>query len=213
MDKISLGESSSLTEVQELSQDEIMRRNIEAVLDSHHKAVGPPGRHSRIADWVTKFSGSMVFFWVNLLWFAIWILHNLEIITLPGFEQFDPFPFSLLTLIVSLEAIFLSVFVLITQNNQAKISDRRAELDLQINLLAEQKIVKVLDMLDGVREQLNEMDNSFHLPKDPVVTAMKESPLPEQVLEALDKTEPAASKETKSENTGAARRQTPGAKR
>jgi uncharacterized membrane protein len=85
----------------------------------------------RIADRVTAFSGSMTFVYLHVLWFAVWIVANVT-----GW-RFDPFPFGLLTLIVSLEAIFLSTFVMISQNRESARSDLRAELDFETNALSE----------------------------------------------------------------------------
>ncbi|MCI0444340.1 DUF1003 domain-containing protein, partial [bacterium] len=99
----------------------------------------------KVDDQVTDFTGSVAFLVINSLWFIVWIVINLNLI--PGIKAFDPFPFALLTMTVSLEAIFLSIFVLITQNRQSKIADLRQEIDLQINMIAEEEITKVMQML------------------------------------------------------------------
>jgi uncharacterized membrane protein len=85
----------------------------------------------RIADRITAFSGSMAFVYLHVLWFAVWIVLNVT-----GWA-FDPFPFGLLTLVVSLEAIFLSTFVMISQNRESARSDLRAKLDFETNALSE----------------------------------------------------------------------------
>ena len=90
-------------------------------------------------------------------------------------------------MIVSLEAIFLSTFVLISQNRLAAAGEKRAELDLQINLLAEQKATKVLDMLDQITEQLDQVGSRFNFKPDPEVKALKVSPEPEEVLQVIEK--------------------------
>ncbi len=113
---------------------------------------------------------------------------NLGVINIPRLSGFDPFPFGLLTMIVSLEAIFLSTFVLISQNRSNRLSERRAELDLHVNLLAEQKTAKVLDMLDTIAHQLNSMSDHFHFTPDPEVDALKVSPDPQDVLAAIEDT-------------------------
>jgi uncharacterized membrane protein len=82
------------------------------------------------------------------MWFAVRILANVGWF---GIEPFDPFPFGLLTTIVSLEAIFLSTFVLVSQNRQSAIADRRAQLDLQINLLAEYEVTRLLKLQDAIQ--------------------------------------------------------------
>ncbi len=98
----------------------------------------------RVADEINETFGSITFFFWNLIFFVVWIALNINII--PGAIPFDPYPFGLLTMIVSLEAIFLSVFVLVSQNRQAKIADLREEIDLQINMIAEKEITKLIHM-------------------------------------------------------------------
>jgi uncharacterized membrane protein len=85
----------------------------------------------RVADQITAFSGSMGFVYIHVIWFALWCIGNLI------WWRFDPFPFGLLTLIVSLEAIFLSTFVLLSQNRESARSDMRAESDFETNVLSE----------------------------------------------------------------------------
>jgi uncharacterized membrane protein len=92
-------------------------------------------REDRIADGATAFSGSMAFVYLHTAWFAVWLLLNLGVFG--SAAVFDPFPFGLLTLIVSLEAIFLSTFVLISQNRQALRADVRSELDYETNVRSE----------------------------------------------------------------------------
>lgn len=97
----------------------------------------------KMADKITKFSGSMSFIYLHILIFTSWIAYNLGSHT----NGFDPFPFGLLTLIVSLEAIFLSTFVMLSQNRQSKQADLRAELDYEINVKAEQEISEIKELL------------------------------------------------------------------
>lgn len=98
----------------------------------------------KLADDINSSFGSVSFFFGNLIFFIVWIALNINVI--PGISPFDPFPFGFLTMIVSLEAIFLSIFVLMSQNRQAKIADLREEIDLQINRIAEKEITKLLQM-------------------------------------------------------------------
>jgi uncharacterized membrane protein len=105
----------------------------------------------RLADILTRFSGNMWFVYVHVAWFAWWIADNNGWI--PG-RVFDPFPFGLLTLIVSLEAIFLATFVLISQNRAAVVADMRADLDLQIDLLAEYEVTRVLRLVAAIGKKL-----------------------------------------------------------
>ncbi len=99
----------------------------------------------RLADWMTGTFGSMTFLILNTVFFLTWILINTGNIN--GIEPFDPFPFNLLTTVVSLEAIFLAIFVLISQNRTVKVDDLREEIHLQINLIAEKEITKIGQML------------------------------------------------------------------
>jgi uncharacterized membrane protein len=104
----------------------------------------------KVADFFTKFFGSLTFALIHLAWFIIWIVWNMGWINL---KPFDPYPFGLLTMIVSLEAIFLAILVLVSQNREAKIDRLRAEVDLQINLTAEQEITKILSLLKVLLER------------------------------------------------------------
>lgn len=105
----------------------------------------------RIADWIAWFSGSMAFLILNGGWFVIWIAIN----TLPlGIPAFDPFPFGLLTMIVSLEAIFLSCFVLISQNRQAQKDKVRADIEYEVNIKAELEIAHLHEKTDRIYENM-----------------------------------------------------------
>lgn len=106
----------------------------------------------KIADFLTEYFGTVSFFILNLLWFFIWIFLNVGVV--PGLPPFDPYPFGLLTMIVSLEAIFLSIIVLISQNRASHIDSLREELDLKVNIRAEEEITKVINMLDEIHDHL-----------------------------------------------------------
>ena len=98
----------------------------------------------RIADFITARLGTMSFLLINVFWFFSWVTINLGYI--PGVSIFDPFPFGLLTMTVSLEAIFLAIVVLISQNRSAKIDDLREEIELQINTISEEEITKMIEL-------------------------------------------------------------------
>lgn len=100
----------------------------------------------RVADFMTKVFGSIIFITLNFLLFAGWIFVNIGWV--PGVEIFDPFPFGLLTTAVSLEAIFLAIIVLISQNRASKVADLREEVDLHIDIISEQEITKVLHLVN-----------------------------------------------------------------
>lgn len=106
----------------------------------------------KIADFLTESFGTVVFLSINAIWFGIWIIINTGLI--PGIVPFDPFPFGLLTMIVSLEAIFLAIIVLISQNRSSNVEDLREEIDLQINVRTEEEVTKILILLDRIHDHL-----------------------------------------------------------
>jgi uncharacterized membrane protein len=142
-----------------------------------------------MADAIAQFCGSFTFVWVHLIWFIAWIVINV----IPGLPKFDPYPFTFLTLIVSLEAIFLSTFILISQNQDARISERRNHLDLQINLLTEQENTKVLKLLQNIAEKVG-----ANLPDDPSLQVLEQSTRPEKLVKQIEEAaEKAEQKQTR----------------
>jgi len=133
----------------------------------------------RIADKISSFAGSMLFLWLHVLWFAIWIFVN------GSGVGFDPFPFNFLTMTVSLEAIFLSTFVLISENRQALLSDKRAKLDLQVNMLSEQEVTKLISMVAEISERLGISVD------DPEVERMQEPTHVRNLADHMEKVEAA----------------------
>jgi uncharacterized membrane protein len=129
---------------------DIIERNINTMAEVRAAEREHATLQDRLADGLTRFSGNMWFVYLHVVWFAWWIAQNEGWI---GHQRFDPFPFGLLTLIVSLEAIFLSTFVLISQNRAATVADMRADLDLQIDLLAEYEVTQVLQLVRAVGEK------------------------------------------------------------
>jgi uncharacterized membrane protein len=129
---------------------------------------------------IANFCGSMTFVWVHVVWFAGWILLNL----VPGVKHFDPFPFTFLTLVVSLEAIFLSTFILISQNHDTRISERRNHLDLQINLLSEQENTKMIMMLQAIARKVG-----AEIQEDQDMTVLAQDTELEKVVELIEQQE------------------------
>lgn len=105
----------------------------------------------KLADMMVRIFGSMGFLIGNVVWFVIWVIWNTGMI--PGLEPFDPFPFELLTTIVSLEAILLAIFVLISQNREARVTELREETDLQLDILSEKELTKMMRMLSLLLEK------------------------------------------------------------
>lgn len=107
---------------------------------------------TRIADKLTNFCGSTYFLMFHVVFFTFWILVNTGFF--PFLEAYDEFPFGLLTMIVSLEAIFLAIFVLVSQNRSAYISTVRDEVHMRVNLIAEEEITKILEVLAEMRKEM-----------------------------------------------------------
>jgi uncharacterized membrane protein len=134
----------------------VIKRNIRTIIHLRTKAAHERSLQGRIADAITSFSGRMIFAYVHIVWFGIWILLNTGRF---GVSVFDPFPYGLLTMVVSLEAIFLSTFVLISQNRLSEETERRADLDLHIGLLTEHELTRVLQMLDIIQDKMGIVDH------------------------------------------------------
>lgn len=133
------------------SVDELTRRNVEIIRELEEAAKRERTKSDLVAEAIARFCGSMTFVWVHVIWFGVWIILN----SVPGVRHIDPFPFTFLTLVVSLEAIFLSTFILISQNHDTKISERRNHLDLQINLLSEQENTRMIEILKAIAAKLD----------------------------------------------------------
>jgi uncharacterized membrane protein len=134
----------------------VIERNIRTIIHLRTKDSQARSLQSRIADSITSFSGRMIFAYVHIVWFGLWILVNTGQFGVPAF---DPFPYGLLTMVVSLEAIFLSTFVLISQNRLSEETERRADLDLHIGLLTEHELTRVLQMLDAIQDKMGIIDH------------------------------------------------------
>jgi uncharacterized membrane protein len=132
--------------------DSAVAENIETILRLENAELQRRTWSDMVADAIAEFTGSMPFVVLHLAWFAAWATWNTAL--LPFGRPFDPFPFQLLAMIVSLEGVLLVTFVLIKQNRMAYLSDRRAHLDLQINLLTEREVTHVLRLLQRVAERL-----------------------------------------------------------
>jgi uncharacterized membrane protein len=134
----------------------------------------------KLADFMTSKFGSPVFLFFNILLFAVWLIINLEFVE--GIIPFDPFPFSLLTTAVSLEAIILAIFVLISQNRTAKIDDLREETELQLNIIAEKEVTKLIKMMALLLEK-----QGIDLSQDPELHKMLRPISEEEIEKRLEK--------------------------
>lgn len=133
-------------------EDTVTDKNIKAIASLEKRAAQSHTYGERVAGKITRIAGSVLFVVIHTVWFALWIAANANLI--PGVMPWDPFPFSFLTLVVSLEAIFLSLLVLMSQNRLTRDADKRAQLDLQINMLAEQESTATLQMLEKICQHL-----------------------------------------------------------
>ena len=157
--------------------EELTRHNVEAMRKLEELYKANRGFADRVAEFVARFCGSIVFVWIHVGLFTVWILWNV----LPMLPHFDPYPFTFLTLCVSLEAIFLSSFILIAQNYEMRITERRNQLDLQINLLAEQENTKMLQLLDRVAKKVGVYDED-----DPEVAVLEQATRPEMLAKQIE---------------------------
>lgn len=128
-----------------LSHQETVQRRRKAIKSFKAKADAKRSITEKFADFLTAKFGTVTFLALNFLWFAIWIPINTG--QVPGVKPFDPFPFGLLTMIVSLEAIGLAIIVLISQNREAKISELREEIQLQLNTISEGEVTKLINLM------------------------------------------------------------------
>lgn len=105
--------------------------------------------YDHISDWITAFCGSMAFVFLHVLWFGFWIIANMG--RIPNVPVFDPFPYGLLTMVVSLEAILLATFILISQNRAGGRSELRSEYDYQVDLKSEKHLAEILELMKEMR--------------------------------------------------------------
>ncbi|MBL6082709.1 DUF1003 domain-containing protein [Belnapia sp. T18] len=155
-----------------------LKRNIQALENRRREETAGATREERIAEAITRFTGSMVFVYIHLVLYGAWILVNLGFI--PGVPQFDP-SFVVLAMEASVEAIFLSTFVLISQNRMATAADKRADLDLQISLLTEHELTKLSELVVAIAERLDIQANA-----DPELQEVQRDVAPEAVLDEIE---------------------------
>ena len=159
----------------------VVGRNIEALVEHNRQADAKRTAEQRIADAITRFTGSMKFVYIHVAIYGAWILMNLGWI--PG-PHFDP-TFVVLAMVASVEAIFLSTFILITQNRMSVMAERRAELDLQISLLAEHEITRLLNLVDEIASRMQ-----TESARSPEVEGLQQDIAPQDILREMEKREP-----------------------
>lgn len=170
-----------MSDRQVISKDHTKARSSHKLLKSFKAQVDLHRSPSeKFADFMTDLFGSIWFLTLNIVWFLTWVILNTNII--PGLKAFDPFPFGLLTTIVSLEAIVLAIVVLISQNRAAKIADLREEIDLQFDITSESEITEVLKLLTLLLEK-----NGIDVSKDQRVKHMLKPVTREKIQLTLQK--------------------------
>jgi uncharacterized membrane protein len=155
----------------------VVDRNIVALLERRREDELRKSRQDRIADRVTRFTGSMLFVYIHLTLFGSWIVINLGWTPVP---RFDP-SFVVLAMIASVEAIFLSTFVLISQNRMQAQADKRADLDLQVSLLAEHEITQLITLVTEIARRMD-VDAAKH----PELHELAQDVAPERVLDHIE---------------------------
>jgi uncharacterized membrane protein len=160
---------------------DLINQNVETIAELYARSERRASLHQKAIERVTAFLGRPVFVYFILLFVAVWILINL-VIAHSGWRSFDPPPFYWLEGIISLSALLMTTVVLITQNRQKRLTEQRRHLDLQVNLLAEQKVTKLIIMVEELRRDIPSVKNRH----DPEVEAMKESVDPHTLLATLN---------------------------
>jgi uncharacterized membrane protein len=159
----------------------VVDKNIRALLSRRNQEERSKRLQDRIADAISRFTGSMTFVYIHLIGFGLWIIINLGWTPLPAF---DP-TFVILAMFASVEAIFLSTFVLITQNRMAAQADRRADLDLHISLLAEHEVTRLITLVSAIAERMG-IEPPVNKPE---LAELEKDVDPEKVLERIEETE------------------------
>jgi uncharacterized membrane protein len=155
-----------------------LRRNIQALEDRRRQEAAAAPTEARVAEAITRFTGSMRFVYVHLALYGAWIAVNLGMV--PGVARFDP-SFVVLAMVASVEAIFLSTFVLISQNRMATAADKRADLDLHVSLLTEHELTKLVELVTAMAERAGVRANA-----DPEIEEIKKDVAPEAVLDEIE---------------------------
>jgi uncharacterized membrane protein len=159
-----------------------LERNIQALSDRRKREEKQATTQEKLAEAITRFTGSMLFVYIHLAIFGFWIIANLGLI--PGLPKWDE-SFVILAMWASVEAIFLSTFVLISQNRMQAAADQRADLDLQVSLLAEHEVTKLVTLVSAMAERMGvrtEVDHEL-----PEIT---KDVAPEAVLDEIEATGP-----------------------
>jgi len=158
----------------------VVLKNIQSLFAIRHERERQRSTQQRLADIVTKFVGNMKFVYLLAILVAAWIVVNLG--WLPDVPRFDPYPFPLLSTIASLVAIFLSAFILASQNRMAELADQRAELNVQVSLLAEHEVTQLIHLVEAISIRVGAQGGA-----DPKLDEFKQNVDPLALIEEIDK--------------------------
>jgi uncharacterized membrane protein len=155
----------------------VVERNIRALLQHGEREMRRAPWRQRLADGITRFTGSLTFVVIHLIGFGAWIVINLGWTPIPPFDR----SMVVLAMLASVEAIFLSTFVLISQNRMQELADQRANLDLQVSLLAEHEITRLVTLVGEIARRMGVEEAH-----DPELHELAQDVKPEKVLDAMD---------------------------
>ena len=158
----------------------MLERNIRSLDLRRAREQAQATLEERIAQAITDFSGSMKFVYLHIAIFGFWVIANLGLV--PGLSPWDP-SFVVLAMVASVEAIFLSTFVLITQNRISRAAEKRADLDLQISLLAEHEVTKIAELVAAIAERMG-----VESARSSEIDQIKQDVAPEVVLDEIEAT-------------------------
>lgn len=156
---------------------EIVERNIASLLEQRKLEERNKSAQDKIADMITHFAGSMAFVYIHLCMFGLWIIWNLGWLGLPPFDK----SFVVLAMFASVEAIFLSTFVLISQNRASLQADKRADLHLQVGLLSEHEVTHLITLVSAIAKKM-EIEHAYH----PELEELAQDIRPENVMATMD---------------------------
>jgi uncharacterized membrane protein len=157
-----------------------LERNIEALAERRRQETAGASFQDKLANAISRFAGSITFVTIHAALVIAWVLVN---VSLTPFRPFDP-TFVILATVASVEAIFISTFILISQNRAAAAADRRADLDLQISLLSEHEVTRLIELVARIADKLG-----IEEARNPELDELKRNVAPEAVLERIEESE------------------------
>ena len=155
----------------------VVERNIKALLERKQQEDRARKTQDKVADAITRFAGSMVYVYIHLAVYGIWVIWNLGWLGLKPFDE----SFVVLAMIASVEAIFLSTFVLISQNRMSAQADKRAELDLQVSLLSEHEVTHLIKLVRAIAQKMD-----IEEAHDPEIDELTKNVAPEKVMDTME---------------------------